>query len=267
VDSKARLHVLSPRAAALPLVLAALLTILAAPRTSAAPVSPIVKLYGYAAGYPLLAYTYGSGGNVTMILASIHGNERNTRPLAEKLSGFLTTYPDSYAGQTVVVVPCVNPWGWAHDSRINEDSVDLNRNFPVGWHANVPGKLSRGTRPLSEPESAALAHLIQRVRPDKIVSIHNPLHLIDPSGAGGNALAKVIAAQDGYPIPAEGVGYPTPGSLGDFCEQYGIAIVTLELQRDSAADAWAQNKTALLAAIKWPYSSPKPSGWTPWNGH
>jgi protein MpaA len=218
---------------------------------SAQLITPTITVYGHSLqGRPLIADTFGDGSNKTLILASIHGNERNTRPLAEKLIVYLTSHPSAYEGCTVTVVPCVNPDGWAKGTRVNADSVDLNRNFPVGWHADVPGKLKRGTKPLSEPESKALAALIVKLHPQKIASIHNPLHMLDASGRRAIDLAQVLAHYDHYPIPKAGVGYPTPGSLGQFASQYGIATVTLELPRESVDDAWTQNRDALLAAIQ-----------------
>ncbi len=214
---------------------------------------PVKTVYGHSVdGRPLAGYKFGTGPNTTLIMASTHGNERNTRPMAERLISYLQAKPDAYAGCTVWVIPCVNPDGWASNSRVNAHAVDLNRNFPVNWHPNVPGKLRRGSAPLSEPESAALAKIVEALRPQKIVSIHNPLHMLDYTGAPGLALAKVISAQDGYPIPTGGVGYPTPGSFGDFAaKQIGCAIVTLELPREPVDEAWSQNKSALLAAIKY----------------
>jgi protein MpaA len=212
---------------------------------------PTTAIYGHSVqNRPLVAETFEDGPNSTLILASIHGNERNTRPLAEMLIAYLSANPDAYSGCTVTVVACVNPDGWAAGTRVNADKVDLNRNFPVGWHANVPGKLRRGTGPLSEPEAKALAGLIEKLKPQKIVSIHNPLHMMDAEGAKSIALAALISSYNHYPVPKAGVGYPTPGSFGQFTAQYGIATVTLELPRESVADAWAQNKEALLAAIK-----------------
>ena len=214
--------------------------------------SPTTTIYGHSVdGRPLLAYTFGHGPNTTAILFCIHGNERNTRPLGERLIRYLEAHQDAYAGCTVTVLPCVNPDGWANDTRVNAHSVDLNRNFPVGWKPSDLQHLKRGTKPLSEPESAALARLILALKPSKIISVHNPLHLLDYTGAPGLALAKLIASHDGYPIPKNGVGYPTPGSLGQFCGKLGIAIVTLELPRESVDDAWDQNIGACLAAIKW----------------
>ncbi len=210
-------------------------------------------------GRPLIGYTFGSGPNKTIIQACIHGNERNTFPLAQKLIAYLKANPDSYAGCTVTVLPCLNPDGWARGTRVNAHNVDLNRNFPAGWKPSVRGKLSRGSGPLSEPEAAALARLIQKLMPAKIVSIHNPLHMLDHSGPGGKELAEVLAAHDGYPVPSGGVGYPTPGSFGQFASGLGISVVTLELPRESTDNAWKQNEGALVAAIQWSRSTTQQS--------
>ncbi len=194
-------------------------------------------------------------------MASIHGNERNTRPVAELLIAYLKAYPDTYANCTVTVLPCLNPDGWAHATRVNAHQVDLNRNFPVGWHANVLGKESRGASALSEPESAALTTLVKQLQPAKIVSIHNPLHLLDWSdGKSGEALADLISSYDHYPVPKGGVGYPTPGSFGQLAESLNCAVVTLELPREPVDAAWAQNRDALLAVIKSPINTVQAPG-------
>ena len=31
------------------------------------------------------------------------------------------------------IIPCLNPWGFDNDNRLNPNSVDLNRNFDAGW--------------------------------------------------------------------------------------------------------------------------------------
>lgn len=45
--------------------------------------------------------------------------------------------PATAAGTAVLLVHAVNPWGFAHRQRVNEDNVDLNRNF-IDWAAGVP---------------------------------------------------------------------------------------------------------------------------------
>ena len=65
-----------------------------------------------------------SGG--IYISAGIHGDEpAATEALlawAEKNAGRLARLP-------VLLLPCLNPWGLAHNIRLNEDGLDLNRLF------------------------------------------------------------------------------------------------------------------------------------------
>ncbi|MEO0606384.1 MAG: M14 family metallopeptidase, partial [Myxococcota bacterium] len=93
-----------------------------------------------------------------------------------------------------VVLPTVNPDAyertWSHDGdapvgdlRKNARGVDLNRNFPLPWDAR-PAPLGiagssdptsptyRGTSPLSEPETRALASWLRHVRPQGAIGLH-----------------------------------------------------------------------------------------------
>jgi protein MpaA len=60
-----------------------------------------------------------------------------------------------------------------------------------------------------------------------------------------------MARHNGYPA-SPNIGYPTPGSLGSYAGvDRQIPTITLELPRNvSGAQAWADNRAALLAAIR-----------------
>ncbi|HEY3330381.1 MAG TPA: M14 family zinc carboxypeptidase [Capsulimonadaceae bacterium] len=213
-------------------------------------VGPIEAIYGRSVkGRPLVSYTLGVGPNVTVISGGVHGNELSTPGLVEKLLGYLKANPSELDGCTVVLIPRVNPDGDAAHTRGNARKVDLNRNFPGDWKPKRKGiALSPGTGPLSEPESAALAKLIDSVKPAKLVSIHWPFHMLVPTGGDGEQMARVMAGLNGYRV-SDSVGYPTPGSFGTFLHDRQIAGVTLELPKQSVEAAWRANKAALLAAI------------------
>ncbi|PNY88123.1 M14 family metallopeptidase, partial [Staphylococcus capitis] len=57
----------------------------------------------------------------------------------------------------VVIVPIVNPWGFANRERENVNNVDLNRNFDYYWSngsgTRSTGKNYKGSKPFSERES------------------------------------------------------------------------------------------------------------------
>ena len=72
------------------------------------------------------------------------------------------------------MVPVYNPDGLAAGTRKNARGVDLNRNFPYHW-ANLDGNYESGPKPASEPETRAMMRFLRQVRPDWILSFHQPL--------------------------------------------------------------------------------------------
>jgi protein MpaA len=99
------------------------------------------------------------------------------------------------------VVENSNPDGAAAGTRTNGDGVDLNRNFPWRWRkfGSRGDPHYTGPRPLSEPESRALAALIRRVRPTVTIWFHQPLGLVDESG-GSVAVERRYASLVGLPL-------------------------------------------------------------------
>ncbi|MGK0435526.1 MAG: protein MpaA, partial [Planctomycetota bacterium] len=85
-----------------------------------------------------------------------------------------------------------------------------------------------GAKGLSEPESRALAELLDRHQPARIVSIHQPVACVDWDGP---ARAVAAAMADACPLPLRRLG-SMPGSLGSYAGvDLGIPIVTFELRR------------------------------------
>ena len=143
-----------------------------------------------------------------------------------------------------------NPDGYANNTRYNAKGVDLNRNFEA---ANRINTRQTGLIPLSEPEARVIRQLIQEYKPDRIVSIHQPLSCIDYDGPG-----KMLADRMGQycALPVKKVG-ARPGSLGSYAGvTLGIPIITFEMtEADSKLDSvalWQKYGRALLAAIVYP---------------
>jgi protein MpaA len=214
-------------------------------------------------GRPIMYVVLGQGQDVTFILASIHGNEQGGTPLVQKLADHLQLNELLLKNRRVVLLPIANPDGHVLNSRFNANGVDLNRNFPT---ANRVKSAQSGEAGLSEPESCAIEHVIQRYSPDRVVSIHQvvdtgpeglatlvPGGCIDYDGPG-EVLAGHMAQYCSLPIQKLGA---RPGSLGSYTGlELGIPIITLELpyRADQLSEEiiWQRYGTALLAAIIYP---------------
>ena len=125
-------------------------------------------------GRPIVAWHLGEARGPTVVLiAGMHGNE--PAPTA-----ILRTLRDgrSVHGIDLWVVPAYNPDGLARGTRRNARGVDLNRNYPYDW-APLTGSYYSGPKPASEPETRAMMRFLDDVRPDWILSFHQPLNGVD----------------------------------------------------------------------------------------
>ena len=199
---------------------------------------------------PLEYLVLGQGGDVILILATMHGNEPAGTPLVLQLARYLVQHPVTVRGRMVVLVPVANPDGRANNRRFNANGVDLNRNFKT---ANRRDGGRFGYSALSEPESRFIHLLVHQYKPDRIVSIHQPRSCIDYDGPG-KALAESLSEHCDLPVRKLGA---KPGSLGSYAgKTLGIPTVTLELPRDASRLSpellWGKYGNAMVAAILYP---------------
>ncbi len=143
-------------------------------------------------GRPITATEVGNpSGPVVLVVGSIHGNEQGGIPVARVLERLHPRDLDLW------IVPDLNPDGVAADTRHNAHGVDLNRNFPVGWHP-MSGFYASGPGPLSERESRLARRLILQIHPRLTIWFHQHLDLVWAAG-GNHRIEKVFARVSGLP--------------------------------------------------------------------
>ena len=171
-----------------------------------------------------------------LLIGGIHGDEYSSVSIVFKWLKILNQHHSGLFHWNIV--PLLNPDGLLRkkSQRMNENNVDLNRNFPMpdsqNWENTAikywieeKGKDPRyypGPEALSEPESNWLVGHINTFQPDVILAIHAPYGVIDHDGPR-NAPDKLGSLYLSY------LG-TYPGSLGNFAGvQRQIPIITVEL--------------------------------------
>lgn len=141
-------------------------------------------------GRPILAWRLGGPSSrdvpSVVLISTMHGNEPATRRILETLRDGAPLQ-----GIDVWVVPTYNPDGLARGSRKNARGVDLNRNYPYGW-VDLDGNYESGPRPASEPETRAMMAFLKEVRPERVLSFHQPLNGVDTE-TKSPAFARLVA--------------------------------------------------------------------------
>lgn len=246
------------------------LEIVTLPESSSSPPKALDNqiLIGYTlGGRPLIVTQFGKGKIERMIVAGIHGgNEYNTILLAEKLIRYLSERPQKIPKDiTLYILPALNPDGEAraHNiyGRANQNGVDLNHNFPIGWkaHWSPTGcwnylELNGGNRPASEPETIALMGFLLSHRVDALISYHSAALGIfaggDPPDPASQRLAEQVAAVSDYPYPPINTGCEMTGSLADWAVSQKIAALDVELTNHTDID-FQQNLKILKALLDW----------------
>lgn len=197
--------------------------------------------------------------DVTIVMCGVHGDEITPIKFCFDLMYYLReafNNPEKAKGEflnkVVLVSPLVNPDSYfkARPTRMNARGIDPNRNFPTkDWQLEArklwltkfrrDKRRNPGEKPNSEPEVIYQVNLIKRYNPDKIVSVHSPLTLLDydgPSIAANNGMDGVKAHDLLIQMSKDASGYNIkdypffPGSLGNWAgQERNIPTYTLEL--------------------------------------
>jgi len=158
-----------------------------------------------------------------LVVGVFHGNEPQGDFLIKK-------YLQERSETNLLFIPCLNPDGMALGTRGNANGVDLNRNFPTAnWsHARAHDEFFGGESPASEIETRFLIEVIEKYKPQLILTLHAPFKVVNYDG-DAREISEKISEIIGYPVQ-EDIGYPTPGSFGTYAGvERAIPTITLEL--------------------------------------
>ena len=231
-------------------------------------------------GWPLVYAEFGDfktergqKNNTTLVLAMVHPDEVTPLFIGIELASLLKDNPKMIEdGSRVIIAPLVNPDGFFRQpkTRTNAHGVDVNRNFDTqDWEAQAQAEWKKkfhsdprrnpGAKGGSELETQFQKRMIEKFKPDKILSIHSPLNHLDYDGP--NTLAVDRFSRDYVKscltlrskLKAVATGF-FPGSLGNYAgQELGIPTLTLELPTANPRKArvyWNQFRPGIETMIQ-----------------
>ncbi|WP_448552437.1 DUF2817 domain-containing protein [Thalassotalea montiporae] len=203
-----------------------------------------ISLYGSAAPEQL------SAASPVLFIGGVHGDEPEGVVLANEWLAWLKSENIS---PPWLLIPCLNPDGYQRNKRTNGRGVDLNRNYPSKcWSpAFEDERYFPGTAPASEPEISALVTLIEQTKPRLIVHFHSWQPSIVYTGESAKSAANMLAESSGYPLQPD-IGYPTPGSLGEYgANDLGTGVICIEEQEGADSQSiFPRFKQGLIDLMK-----------------
>lgn len=213
-------------------------------------------------GRAIISYSFGSGSKTVLFQGAMHGNEGNTKLLLDAWIGALEASPSQIpAGTRVVVIPLVNPDGYAAGSRYNANSVDLNRNFnTTDWKTDIetvygePKPGGGGTAPESESEAQVLAAYTSQLSPSLTLSYHSVAGYVIANTCGNSsAVAASYASLTGYSNQTGVSGafsYEITGTYDDWmCQRLGLRSILIELATSYSAE-FERNRAAMWQMLR-----------------
>lgn len=231
-----------------------------------APPTPLPDVFSFgrtARGSDLIAWRLGTGPARLLLVGGIHaGFESNTVALVEALLRHFQANPsDVLPGVTLVLIPVLNADGYllgrTLEGRFNARGVDLNRNWGCDWSPeavfrNLP--VSPGERAFSEPETTALAALINDLRPVGVLFYHSAANGVFAGACEGDgvsgALAAVVGDATGYPYGDSFGDYVVTGTAANWVDGLGIPAADVELATAQGTE-FERNLRGVMALQCW----------------
>lgn len=240
-------------------------------------------------GRDIDAYTYGGGTVRLLFVGGMHGGyEWNSVLLSYAFMDYLDAHPEIVpAALAVTVVPSANPDGVFKvigkvgrftiadvpknvslaPGRFNAHEVDLNRNFDCKWQpeGTWQGKtVSAGSKPFSEPETAAIRDFVLQARPAAAIFWHSQANAVYASQCKAGILPETLDIMDAYaraaayPAVKSFDSYAVTGDAEGWLASIGIPAITVELQTHDTIE-WERNLLGVKAVFDYYRRNAKPS--------
>ena len=198
---------------------------------------------------PIRAFLIGDrdAPNRYLVMGQMHGDE----PAGPLVVMNRLLKADPIPNVALWLIPTMNPDGRRRGTRTNARGVDLNRNFPSKtWVKQDKGtRYWSGPRPASEPETRAIVRFFSRIKPQTIISMHQPLASVDFSG-GDKDVTRWLSRNLNLPkshIQISGGGTMTSWYNAKFPKQ---TAVTVELPSSTTPDYRANVADVLIRHAK-----------------
>lgn len=187
------------------------------------------------------------------LMAGVHGDEVEGVYVLQNLIEWLREQDDIEL--PLIIIPILNVDGYRAGTRVNAHGVDLNRNLPAkSWIPEYKeDKYNPGPEALSEPENKYLVKLFQKYPPKFILTFHSWVPMVNYNG-DCKEIAELLGRHNSYEVTTD-VGYPTPGSLGDYGpNELQTPVITFECpvlaDGKTLKEIWEENKAGLENLLK-----------------
>ena len=214
-------------------------------------------------GRAIMGRILGDGPITLMLVGGIHGGwESNTVALINELIAYFEANPGDIApGVRLLFVPVANPDGLLRGrveaGRFNANGVDLNRNWGCGWSADARWRdqaVNAGAAPFSEPETRALAALIEAEQPATVLFYHSFADGIFAGDCEGREnsrrMTEVLGAATGYRYGQPFTAYRVTGTAAAWVDGLGIPSADVELTSPTDTE-FARNRAGVRALQCW----------------
>ena len=216
-------------------------------------------------GRSINAYSFGGGSSKIIFVGTTHGDEKSSTYLLNSWIDYLEANGNIPAHRTIVVIPNLNPDGYALNRRTNANNVDLNRNFPANdWKSGVTmpdqtyNASGGGSASLSEPESSALANYILGQNPRLVLTYHAVAGIVNPNESGDSvALAQTYDQKSNVNFASNSATsgifhYDTTGSFEAWLhDKHNIPALLVELWTKSGNE-FSKHQNAMWAMVQLP---------------